>query len=171
MNRAVFLDRDGTIIEDRHYLADPDGVSLLDGVAAALAGFRARGFRLVVVSNQSGVARGLISREAHERVAARTVEVVARAGIALDGAYYCFHGPDDGCDCRKPKPGLLQRAARDLDIDLTASLVIGDKTSDTRAGRAVGCFTALLGDAPDASADVVAPNWTMLCETLSTRFR
>ena len=159
MTRAVFLDRDGTIIHDRKYLADPDGVALIDGAVPALLEWRARGFLLVVVSNQSGVGRGLITLDAHVRVAERFTRVLADAGVTLDGVYYCLHAPNDGCECRKPLPGLIVRAARELEIDLTASLVIGDKSSDVAAGRAAGCEAALFVD------------WITLREKLSSRFR
>src|SRR6185437_6946625 len=118
VERAVFLDRDGTLIRDRGYLADPDGVELLPGVMTALAALRDRRLRLVVVSNQSGIARGMITRVQHLSVDARFRELVLAGGVALDGVYYCEHGPDDGCACRKPNDGMLRAASRDLGIDL-----------------------------------------------------
>lgn len=158
MRRAVFLDRDGTLIEDRGYLADPTGVRLVEGAARALARLRGGGWLLVVVSNQSGLARGLIRPDQHERVHARFVEALAAEGASLDASYYCLHGPADGCACRKPAPGMLREAARAHDIDLTASLMVGDKASDVEAGRAAGCRTAVLGGAP-ALADLRAATW------------
>ena len=163
--RAVFLDRDGTIIVDRGYLADPDGVALLPGAVTALRTLRARGYALVVVSNQSGIARGLIRPDEHARVAARVVELLASEGVPLDAAYYCPHGPDDGCACRKPAPGMLRQAAEAHCIDLTASLMVGDKASDLEAGRAAGCKTAFLGTA-DVSADFRGADWTELLRAL-----
>src|SRR5687768_14579467 len=115
---ALFLDRDGTIIEDVGYPRDPARVALLPGAAAALADAQRAGFALVIVSNQSGVARGIITPDEAIAVQARVVELFARDGVRFDGAYFCFHGPEDGCPCRKPAPGMLRSAARDLDLDL-----------------------------------------------------
>jgi histidinol-phosphate phosphatase family protein len=161
---AVFLDRDGTIIADAGYISDPEDVVLLDGVCEGLQELRQAGYALVIVSNQSGVARQLITpRElcaVHERVLA---ELVSR-GVGIDGAYYCPHCPDDSCDCRKPLPGLLLRAAADLEIDLRRSFCVGDSRRDVEAGRSAGCTTILLG-ADDAGAseagvaDAVLGDW------------
>lgn len=168
MRRAVFLDRDGTLMEDRGYLADPDGVRLLPGAAPALRALRAGGALLVVVSNQSGLARGLIRRGQHERVDTRFHELLAADGVELDACYYCEHGPDEGCECRKPRPGMLRAAARAHDLDLAASLIVGDKPSDVAAGRSAGCATALLG--AGQGADFCAPDWPALLRTLPRRF-
>ena len=112
VKRAVFLDRDGTLIHDVDYPRDPEGVRLLDGAAAALARLGELGFALVVVSNQSGVGRGRITADEARRVHERMTADLAAHGVALDAAYYCFHGPEDGCVCRKPAPGMLLQAAR-----------------------------------------------------------
>lgn len=157
--RAVFLDRDGTIIHDGHYLADPAGVRLLDGAAAALRTLAAAGFKLVVVSNQSGLARGIIAPAAHEAVHARFVEVLAAEGVTLDAVYYCAHGPDDDCACRKPRAGMITRYVAEQNIDPAGSFMIGDKPSDIEAGRAAGCRTVFLSDAHDTTADVCARDW------------
>lgn len=137
---AVFLDRDGTIIVDDGYLADPSRVRLVEGAADALRSLAARGALLVVVSNQSGIARGYFERAALDAVHARMTELLEAEGIRLHASYYCEHGPDDGCACRKPLPGMLLRAAEEHDIDLAASVMIGDKPSDVEAGRAAGCL-------------------------------
>jgi D-glycero-D-manno-heptose 1,7-bisphosphate phosphatase len=154
-SRAVFLDRDGTIVKDVGYISDPELVELVPGAAEALAALRARGYRLVVVSNQSGIGRGYFgcgeARAVHERV----VEVLERHGVELDDAQYCPHAPDDGCDCRKPRPGLLLRAARALNLDLARSVMVGNGAVDVEAGQAAGCRTILLGDGT-AWPDVVA---------------
>jgi D-glycero-D-manno-heptose 1,7-bisphosphate phosphatase len=155
---AVFVDRDGTVIEDVGYPSDPDQVRLLDGAADALAQLRAAGFRLVVVSNQSGIGRGLIAPEDAERVHERFVAELAAGGVALDAVRYCPHAPEDGCDCRKPAPGLIVAAAAELGIDLSRSFVVGDRESDVEAGRAAGCATILLGTG-SSSADHVAADW------------
>jgi D-glycero-D-manno-heptose 1,7-bisphosphate phosphatase len=143
MHSAAFLDRDGTIIYDEDYLADPARVRLVPGAADALRALRRRGMLLVIVSNQSGVARGLIRADELAAVHARLEAVLRAEGIVLDGAYHCLHGPDDGCACRKPRPGMLLRAAEEHAIDLASSWMIGDKPSDVEAGRAAGCRAAL----------------------------
>lgn len=150
---AVFLDRDGTIIGDPGYLTDPDGVFVLPGAAEALVRLAAAGWSLVVVSNQSGIARGLISPDEAAAVHRRFVQVLEDLGVQLAGAYYCPHGPDDGCGCRKPASGLLEEAARDLGIDLKVSVMVGDKPSDAEAGLACGCRSILLS-ADDSEHDV-----------------
>jgi D,D-heptose 1,7-bisphosphate phosphatase len=172
MRAAVFLDRDGTIIEDEGYLADASRVRLLPGAIDALRMFRDRGLALVIVSNQSGIPRGLITPAQHAEVAARVAAVLAEAGVPVDGAYYCPHLPEAGCTCRKPLPGMLVDAARELDLDLGRSLMVGDKMSDVAAGRAAGCTTALLGNAkdagtaPDAQPHHRAADWPALLSSV-----
>jgi histidinol-phosphate phosphatase family protein len=144
LDRAVFLDRDGTLIVDTGYPRDPAEVRLIPGAAAALLRFRERGFRLVVVSNQSGIARGVVTEEQARSVHDRFVGCLAAQGVVLDGVYYCPHGPDGGCDCRKPRPGLLRRAAEELGLDLERSFAVGDLPRDVEAGVAAGCRAFLL---------------------------
>ncbi len=142
---AVFLDRDGTLVEEHPYLHDPERVALLPGTTAALARLARAGFALVLVTNQAGVARGLYGEEAVELVHRRLRELLAAGGVALDGVYYCPHHPDGlvaayarGCGCRKPAPGMLRAAARDLDLDLAASSLVGNDPVDVGAARAAG---------------------------------
>jgi histidinol-phosphate phosphatase family protein len=142
---ALFLDRDGTLIEDVGYPRDPRRVSLLPGAAAALRRLSQAGFALVIVSNQSGVGRGLISRAEAAAVHAEVVRRFLTVGVTFDGAYYCYHAPDEGCPCRKPAPGLLLRAAAELGLDLDRSILVGDKCSDVEAAAAAGCRGILLG--------------------------
>ncbi len=143
MTRALFLDRDGTLITDVGYPRDPALVDPLPGAIEALRELQ-HTWKLVIISNQSGIARGLITEAQAAAVHARVVEVFAEGGVTFAGAYYCPHGPDaGGCRCRKPAPGLLLDAAADLGIDLAASAMIGDKPSDLEAGRAAGCTTVL----------------------------
>jgi D-glycero-D-manno-heptose 1,7-bisphosphate phosphatase len=142
--RALFLDRDGTLIVDTGYLRDPNDVVLLPGVAEGLREARALGYELIVVSNQSGIARGIISEAQLASVEARFEKLLAKEGVTLDLVLFCKHGPDDGCPCRKPAPGLLHDAARMRGIDLTRSIMIGDKASDVAAGNAAGCRGVLI---------------------------
>ena len=145
MRRALFLDRDGTLVVDVGYPRDPDAVELLDGAAGFLRGLPPD-LALVIVSNQSGLARGRLTVAEADAVAARVAAQFAEAGVTFAGTYRCPHGPDDGCRCRKPAPGMLLAAARDLDLDLAASIMVGDKPSDVEAGRAAGCAHALRFD-------------------------
>jgi D-glycero-D-manno-heptose 1,7-bisphosphate phosphatase len=141
---VILLDRDGTLIEDRHYLAEPDRVALLPGALEGLAALSALGHRLVVVTNQSGVARGLVSPTQLEAVHARLTELLAEGGVRLDGIYSCPHDAVDRCACRKPATGLAERAAADLGLDPTRAIVVGDKVSDLELGRALGVSTVLV---------------------------
>lgn len=137
---AVFLDRDGTLIREQEYLADPAGVILLPGVSGALRRLRAAGFALVVVTNQSGLGRGLYTLDAYHAVAGRVNELLAREGAHPDGTYFCAHHPDvDGpCGCRKPATALHRRAARDLGLDLARSWFVGDRARDVVPARELG---------------------------------
>ena len=149
--RAVFLDRDGTIIEDVGYLRQPEDIRLLGGVSDPLRLLKEHGFLLVLATNQSGVARGLLERTDVDRIHDRLNELLGRALVTLDAIYVCPHHPQDGrapylmhCTCRKPEPGMLLQAQRDLDIDLSASWLIGDQQVDIECGRRAGCQTILV---------------------------
>jgi D-glycero-D-manno-heptose 1,7-bisphosphate phosphatase len=142
---AVFLDRDGTLVEEVPYLHDPELVRLVPGAPAALRHLAAAGFALVVVTNQAGVARGYYHQDAVERVHQRLRELLAAGRVALDGVWYCPHHPDGAvadlarpCRCRKPGPGMLEAAATDLGLDLAASYLVGNHPSDVGAARAAG---------------------------------
>jgi D-glycero-D-manno-heptose 1,7-bisphosphate phosphatase len=164
MRRAVCLDRDGTVIDDVGYPRDPGQVRLLPGAAEALCVLQRSGFMLVVVSNQSGIGRGLVSRDEAHRVHAQFVAELAAHGVRLDGAYYCPHAPEATCACRKPEPGLLLQAADELGLDLARSVVVGDKPSDIAAGKRAGCRTVLFGgnfqpEDSSSTPDAVANDW------------
>jgi D-glycero-D-manno-heptose 1,7-bisphosphate phosphatase len=142
---AVFLDRDGTLVEEVPYLHDPDQVALLPGVAQALARLAGAGYGLVVVTNQAGLARGLYDEAAVARVHRRLGELLAGAGVALDGVYYCPHHPQGlvagyarACRCRKPGPGMLEAAAGRLGLDLGVSFLVGNHPTDVGAAVAAG---------------------------------
>ena len=139
MNKAVFLDRDGTVIEHVHYLVNPAEVRLVSECAEALKLARDAGYLLVVVSNQSVIGRRTGTREEVEACNARMGQLLRAEGVNLDLVLFCPHSPDDGCECRKPRPGLLQQAARDLGIDLAESVMIGDHVTDVEAGENAGC--------------------------------
>jgi len=153
--RAIFFDRDGTIIYDLGYLRDPKQVQLLPGVGKALSSLKREGFYLVLVSNQSGVGRGLITLEDAERVHQHLVSLLTEHGTELDGAYYCYHAPWEQCVCRKPSPALLFKASQELRLHLKRSFMIGDKIDDIEAGKNAGCQTILMD--PNKSGDVINP--------------
>lgn len=170
----MFLDRDGTIIKDAGYPRDPAEVIVLDGALAALRGLRTLGYALVVVSNQSGIARGIIDPAQAAAVHERFVALCAAGEVRFDAVVYCSHGPDDGCDCRKPAPGMLLDAADRLGIELATSFMVGDKASDVQAGRRAGCRTIRFGPAHDPQyatgaeqgPDCVASNWSAVYELI-----
>lgn len=133
---GVLLDRDGTLIVERHHLADPAGVELLPGVAAALRAVRAAGFPLAVISNQAGVGRGLYPESAAWATMARLRQLLRAEGVELDAVRFCPHAPEAGCDCRKPGTRLLHEVADDLRLSLLASVMVGDKWIDVQAAQA-----------------------------------
>jgi histidinol-phosphate phosphatase family protein len=136
---AVFLDRDGTIIEDSHYLSDPAKLKLIDGAADAIARINALLIPVIVVTNQSGIGRGYFSLQDYEHVAQRLDEVLAELGARIDATYVCPHHPDQACDCRKPGLLLFREAAKDnTGIMLSRALYIGDRKRDIEPGLALG---------------------------------
>ncbi len=143
-NRAIFLDRDGTITEEASYVGDVDKVVPIPGAAAALQQLQDAGYWLFVITNQSGVGRGYFTREAVEAIHAQLDEYFANAGVRFDRYYVCPHHPEDNCDCRKPKPKLLFDAAREHGLDLSRCFMIGDRPSDIQAGINAGTKTILV---------------------------
>ncbi|OHB69426.1 MAG: hypothetical protein A2W23_03080 [Planctomycetes bacterium RBG_16_43_13] len=151
MNKVLFLDRDGTIIRDKNFISLPEDVELLPKAAEGIRLFREMGYKIIVVSNQSGIARGYFTEADCERVNKKVTELLSQEGAIIDGIYYCPHLPDVivskyaiDCECRKPKTGMLLKAAREHNADLTKSVVIGDSARDIEAGKAVGAITILL---------------------------
>ena len=132
LGRAVYLDRDGTLIAERDYLADPEDVALIPGAVEALERLREAGYLLVVVTNQSGIARGLYTEAEYQAVADRLAELLEARGVALDAVKHCPHHPDHTgpCVCRKPATGMHREAAAELAIDPARSWYVGDKISD-----------------------------------------
>ena len=142
--RFVILDRDGTIIVDKHYLSDTRQVELLPGAAEGLRKMRALGLALLVVSNQSGVGRGYFGLAEVERINARMAEMLMEQGIKLEGIYFCPHAPEENCACRKPKTGLVDRAKMEIGFDSALCFVIGDKKADIEMGKALNAHTILV---------------------------
>ncbi len=137
---ALFIDRDGTLIVNRHYLVDPELVELLPGAAELVRLAKRNEFLVIVISNQSGVARGLMSLEDVGRVNDRLSDLCP----GIDAKLFCPHGPDDNCNCRKPKLGLLEEARRVFEVDLDNSLMVGDSAGDIEFGRSAGLSTVLV---------------------------
>lgn len=137
---AAFLDRDGTVVVERHYLADPANVELVPGAAAALRRLSDAGYHLVLVTNQSGIARGLYTERDFHAVQRRVEELLAAEGVHLDSVQYCPHHPDitGPCDCRKPGTALFQRAATRLGVDFGRSIFVGDRLKDVLPARVLG---------------------------------
>lgn len=149
--RAIFLDKDGTLVDDVPYNVNPELIELSWHAGQALQILQELGFALIVVTNQSGVARGLFTEAALGPVHQRLSDLLAQYGVRLDGFHYCPHHPEGvvgryavQCTCRKPMPGMLLRAASELDIDLSRSWMIGDILHDVEAGRRAGCRTVLI---------------------------
>lgn len=181
--KAIFLDRDGVINElvyySEHGIVDSPftvkQLSLLPGASEAIKKFHKMGYKVVLASNQPGIAKGYLSPETFDEIRKKMKAELAKQGAFLDGEYYCFHHPEAkverlkaNCLCRKPKSGLLLQAAKDLDIDLSESWMIGDGLTDILAGKSAGCKTLLMGrmkcelcrlmDEEDAVPDAIAPN-------------
>jgi D-glycero-D-manno-heptose 1,7-bisphosphate phosphatase len=155
LRRAALLDRDGVLNVDHGYVHRPDQWQWTEGAVAALARLQGAGYALVIVSNQSGLARGLFSQAQYQTLCDWLQADLARQGIRLDGIYHCPHLPDAtvpayrrDCACRKPAPGLMLQAAHELHLDLGGSLLFGDKGSDIEAGRAAGVGRCIGIEAP-----------------------
>lgn len=151
MHAAIFLDKDGTLVEDVPYNVDPARIRIYPEVVSALTEFSMQGYKLLVVSNQAGIAQGYFDAAAVEHAGAKLIRMLGEAGVKIEGFYYCPHHPEGTesgyavqCDCRKPQPGLLLRAARDHRIDLAASWMVGDILNDVEAGKRAGCRAVLV---------------------------
>jgi D-glycero-D-manno-heptose 1,7-bisphosphate phosphatase len=171
--RALFLDRDGTLVQERDYLADPERVEFVPGAVDALRAFRAAGYALVIVTNQSGIARGLYTAEQFHAVQERVELELDRAGVRIDAVFHCPHHPDftGPCDCRKPELGMYRAAAQQLGLDLGASLYVGDRVKDVQPALRLGgrgCLVqtgygaaeaATLPDGVETAADLASFAW------------
>lgn len=166
--RAVFLDRDGTLIEERVYVSEPEGVVLIPGTAAALSDLREAGFTLVVVTNQSGIARGLYSQRQYEAVAKRLDDLLFEAGSPVDATMYCPHHPDFGpaCQCRKPATGMFRQAAAELEFRLADSFYVGDKVSDVTPAQELGGIGVLVRTGYGAEEAARVPPGTVVVADL-----
>ena len=165
---AVFVDRDGTIMAEREYLADPAGVELVPGVLEALGDLQRAGFVLVTVTNQSGVARGLYSESDYHAVATRLAEVLGTGGVVVDRTEYCSHHPDvtGPCDCRKPGTGMHLRAAADLGLDPARSYYGGDKAADVLPAIELGGQGILVRTGYGREQEATVPPGTWVADDL-----
>lgn len=157
MQKAIFIDRDGVInkkMPDGDYVKSWEEFEFIPGTIEALRRLAEAGYALFVVTNQRGIARGLMTHAHLERIHANMRTELARHGVYLAGIYYCPHDYDDNCDCRKPKPGLLLRAAKENNLNLSDAILIGDSEKDIQAGSAAGCKTILLGGGKDLAGVV-----------------
>jgi D-glycero-D-manno-heptose 1,7-bisphosphate phosphatase len=156
MNKAAFLDRDGVInvkAPEGQYVTRWEQVRFLPGVAAAISKLNQSGFLVVVISNQRCVAKGLVTEEQVAALHRRISKELAGQGAVIDAVYFCPHGTEPPCVCRKPAPGMLLQAAKDHQIDLGSSWMIGDSDADIAAGNSAGCKTILLGNRKSSSAN------------------
>ena len=160
MGKAVFLDRDGTIARDAHYCRRPEDFEIFPSTPRAVRLLNESGFKVVVITNQSGLARGYFNENDMARIHTKMEKEIGRQGGRVDAVYFCPHHPDDGCECRKPRTALFLQAARELGIDLTRSFMVGDTQVDMDAGRRAGCRTVLANTRPEPAiiggADYVA---------------
>jgi histidinol-phosphate phosphatase family protein len=158
--KAIFLDRDGTIIYDVGYPNNPDQVCLLPWVGETLSEFQKNRFLLIIISNQSGIGRGLITIEQAEKVHNEVILSLMKFDVSIDASYYCPHSPEDKCRCRKPLPEMILRAAKEFDIDLAQSFMIGDTQTDIETGIRAGCHPIFIGTQSIAGTEnFVAKDW------------
>jgi D-glycero-D-manno-heptose 1,7-bisphosphate phosphatase len=172
-SRAVFLDRDGTINAEQGYLYRAEDCRFLPGVKEAVKRLNGAGFLVVVVTNQSGIARGYYTETDLEKLHRYMEKEFADSGARIDGWYYCPHHPDfpvesEACDCRKPLPGMLLIAAEELGIDLSSSWMVGDKSADVEAGIAAGCRTILVRTGYGAVEAAITPEGVPAADDLLT---
>ncbi len=143
-NRAIFLDRDGTMAIDVSYCSRPEDFELFPNTARAIKLLNEHDYKVIVITNQSGVARGYFTEDTLGRIHQKMLKKLAEEGARIDGIYYCPHHPSDNCECRKPKPKMVMQAVSEHDIDLKQSFMVGDKPLDIQLGKNVGCRTVLI---------------------------
>jgi len=156
-NRAVFIDRDGTIAPDVNYCSRPEDFEIFEGTPQAIRLLNTSGFKTVVITNQSGIARGYFTEDSLSRIHRKMINELGKHGAGVDAIYYCPHHPDDGCNCRKPGTGLFQQAVKEHGIELEKSFMVGDTQTDIDAGRAAGCRTVLVTTGPRQGSDITTP--------------
>jgi histidinol-phosphate phosphatase family protein len=169
MNKAIFIDKDGTLIPDIPYNTDPSRIRFNDFVGESLLQLSKEGYLLVVISNQSGVAKGLFTEEKLDHVTEKLQELADHHGFAFDGFYYCMHDESTGCHCRKPLPGLILKASSFLDIDRKHSWMIGDILNDVEAGFRAGCKTVLVDNGGETEWHIARERIPdIICDNIKT---
>jgi histidinol-phosphate phosphatase family protein len=143
-NRAVFLDRDGTMAPDVAYCRRPEDFELFPTTAKAIRLLNEHGYKVIVITNQSGIARGYFNEDTLDKIHQKIRKKLGEEGARIDGIYYCPHHPDDNCECRKPKPGMVLRAVGEHDIDPRSSFIVGDRPQDIQLGQNTSCRTVLI---------------------------
>ena len=172
LKRAVFLDRDGTLIKERGYLKNPNRIRFYSSVVPALRRLKRAGLVLVVVTNQSGIGRGYFPRAVLRKIHRIIHDKLRKTGVTLSGIYYCPHAPDDACSCRKPKPGLPRRAAKALGLNLKKSFVVGDQWRDMELAKRIGAKGVLvLTGAGRGVARTYPTTATKVCRDLNSAGR
>jgi D-glycero-D-manno-heptose 1,7-bisphosphate phosphatase len=164
----VFVDRDGTLIREREYLADPAKVELLPGVVEGLAALTAAGLVVVIVTNQSGIARGYFDESAYRAVQREVLAALERGGVTVLASYHCPHHPEHTgpCDCRKPADGLFRQAAEAHGLDLAASAFVGDRLRDVEPARPYGALGILVRTGYGAGEAERAPGWVVIAQDM-----
>jgi D-glycero-D-manno-heptose 1,7-bisphosphate phosphatase len=175
MNKAMFLDKDGTLIPDIPYNVDPEKIALSNDAIAGLIELQSEGYKLIIISNQSGVAKGYFTEDKLHAVADKIKELLVSEGLRLDGFYYCPHHPQGTlpgynieCECRKPAAGMLFKAATEHDVRLESSWMIGDILNDVEAGNRAGCKTVLIDNGNETEwVDGPYRTPTITCENIN----
>jgi histidinol-phosphate phosphatase family protein len=144
LSKVIFLDRDGTIIEDKVFLGNPDEIEFFPGAIEAIKILRRLGYKIVVISNQSGIGRGILTKKMVNQVNESFLRSLKGKDAPVDALFFCPHHPDDNCDCRKPKTGMIKKAATELKLDLKDAVVIGDHLCDIELGKNIGAKTVLV---------------------------
>ncbi len=171
MNKAVFLDRDGTIVEDNDgYINNPSRVKILPLASEAIKKFNEAGFKVIVITNQSGIGRGYFDGKTLGLIHQKMIELLAENKVLVDDIFYCPHIDEDRCTCRKPLPGMIAEAVLKHDIDLAESWAIGDSERDIAAGKNAGCRTILISNNKNAKteADYIAENLEIASSLLTS---
>lgn len=160
-NRAIFLDRDGTMAIDVPYCSRPEDFELFPNTARAIKLLNEHDYKVIVITNQSGVARGYFTEDTLGRIHQKMLGKLAEEGARIDGIYYCPHHPNDNCECRKPKPKMVMQAVSEHDIDLKQSFMVGDKPLDIQLGKNVGCRTVLIpANTGETEVEPGSPDYT-----------